>query len=119
MDNQMSKYVRLIESAGDYKDDLEDMDKPKHDHEPEYVDECECDEEEEVLENDDADDRVEEVLSEDGAFWENFGKDVEFEIEENNGMYCIRGDETGFHYGSHVDYDCAVSHQESLKNYQE
>jgi len=119
-DNNMRTYVSLIEN---YEKDRKEVD--------ELIDEnedCGCDDEmeegsmkhghDEMDENKEADKRIKEVLSEDGDFWEHFEKDNDFDMEENNGMYCVKGADTGFHYGSHVDYDCAASHVESLRNYQ-
>lgn len=90
----INKYVTLIESAEEEED---------HSVEEEHL---EGDSEEE-----------EEVLTEDGSFWENFEKDTDFELNEVNGMYCVTGLDSQFHYGSHVDYDCAADHAESLRNY--
>lgn len=111
--NDIRNYVTLIENySNEEVDELIDED------------DCGCDEvnednhDEDIDENKEADERVKEVLSEDGEFWANFEKDTDFEMEENNGMYCVKGADTGFHYGSHVDYDCAASQVESLRNYQ-
>lgn len=105
MDNKLRQYVNLIEGA---------------EHEEFEEDYLESEDEElldDELEEGDAEDRVKEVLEEDNTFWENFEEDSDFEIEENNGMYCVRGVDTEFHYGSHVSYDCAADHVESLKDY--
>lgn len=117
--DSIRNYVSLIEG---YEKDRKDID--------ELIDEdedCGCDDDmeeskkyghEEMDENQEADKRVKEVLSEDSDFWSNFEEDTDFEMEENNGMYCVTGVDTGFHYGSHVAYDCAASHVESLRNYE-
>lgn len=119
MDNELHNYVKLIESAHQNIEDDVEIDE-----------ECECGEEFDEAVNYDVDtdestDESEEkastsddVLDEDSSFWENFEKDSDFELDENNGMYCVRGVDTSFHYGSHVDYDCAADHIESLRNYQ-
>lgn len=124
-DQSLEQYVKLIEGA----------EKEERDVDEEYLetDSEELEEKSEDMkykgskhgkddfdENDDADERVEEVLSEENdTFWENFEEDSDFEIDENNGMYCVRGTDTNFHYGSHVSYDCAADHVESLKDYTE
>ena len=119
--NDIRSFVTLIEN---YEKDRKEVD--------EIIDEegdCGCDDEhveegemkhghDDMDENKEADERVKEVLSEEGEFWDHFEKDNDFEMEENNGMYCVKGADTGFHYGSHVDYDCAASHVESLREYQ-
>lgn len=109
MDNEFRNYVRLIESAHDTVDSDDEI----------IDEECTCDDEShedqinEIEHND-----SNEIIDEDSGFWENFEKDSDFELNENNGMYCVRGVDTSFHYGSHVDYDCAADHIESLRNYQ-
>jgi len=117
-DNNLRNYVTLIENYEKDRKEVDDL----------IDEECGCGDDMEegsmkhghdgMDENKEADKRVKEVLAEDGDFWEHFEKDNDFEMEENNGMYCVKGVDTGFHYGSHVDYDCAASHVESLRNYE-
>lgn len=99
MHNDMENYVKLIEG----------FEEPLNEEEDDEI-------EEEHLETNDEDDE-EETLTEDGSFWEHFEKDEDFELQEVNGMFCITGEDTKFHYGSHVDYDSASDHIESLRNY--
>lgn len=119
---ELHEYVALIESA-EYDVDADELDIEHEQDEYDDVDhENEVDEGEKSIDEDKHDSEDEDdddVLNEDdGTFWDNFEKDSDFELEEHNGMYCVKGMETGFHYGSHVEYDVATGHLESLKNYE-
>lgn len=112
---ELHEYVALIESA-EYDVDADELD---IEHDQDEYDEVEHENEVDEGKHSDEHDDEDDVLKEDdGTFWDNFEKDSEFELEETNGMYCVKGMDTGFHYGSHVEYDVATSHLESLKNYE-
>lgn len=67
-----------------------------------------------LCESDD-DDTEEQVTYEN--FWDAFQVDEDFIIHESNETYCVLGDKTEFHYGTHVSEDIAEKHVESLKDF--
>lgn len=50
-------------------------------------------------------------------FWDAFEVDESFHIHESNDTYCVLGDDTNFHYGTHVDEDTANAQLESLEQH--
>lgn len=73
--------------------------------------------EESLAEPDEEETLMEDEEREYESFWDAFEVDNRFYVHESNDTFCVLGDETNFHYGTHVTMGMAEAHVESLETF--